>query len=200
MTGALTLVASDRYRLATATAPTIRLTGTSQRVVAALDLVDELIGMLADVDGAVEIAFDRQMITLRASDRTWQAPPVVHEFPDYRTLLPPDRTAAPAVDVATLRAAVTAAPTRTMRRVQDCTDQAVVVLHGGRYGELGVEPAIENGIAIGMNRPFLLQALDSPKTSRLTVEVDGPVAPLVFRATDRYKVLSLSMPTRLVAS
>ncbi len=62
------------------------------------------------------------------------------------------------------------------------------------------EPAIENGIAIGVNRQFLLQALDSPKTSRLTAEVDGPVAPLVFRATDRYKVLSLIMPTRLVAS
>ena len=51
------------------------------------------------------------------------------------------------------------------------------------------------GRRVGVNREFLLQALDAG--DQLTLGLDGPIAPLAIRNPDRDGGLALLMPVRL---
>jgi DNA polymerase III sliding clamp (beta) subunit (PCNA family) len=66
-----------------------------------------------------------------------------------------------------------------------------------------LDPGPDEGIGegrdprIGVNREFLLQALNARQSGQLLLELDGPIAPLTFRDPQRAGSFSLLMPTRL---
>ena len=53
-------------------------------------------------------------------------------------------------------------------------------------------------VEIGVNREFLLQALDGA-SGQLVLELDGPISPLALRDPARPDDVSLLMPIRLTA-
>lgn len=52
-----------------------------------------------------------------------------------------------------------------------------------------------DALVIGVNRDFLLQALEAG--DQLTLGLDDPIAPLAIRSPDRDGMLSILMPVRL---
>ncbi len=185
--GVLTVVATDRYRLATAPVPASG--GSAFAVAVPVALVDEIIVLLAGTDTA-EITVSDGSIAVRAGAGEITGALLGDAYPEYRRL-PWARwtpSAAAAVDVAALRAAVVAAPVRTSTREPDGVEFPVTELAVGPGGAVTVAAG-----GVGVNREFLLEALDAGGDGQLVLSLDGPVAPLVLRSE---RSTSLLMPVR----
>jgi DNA polymerase-3 subunit beta len=181
---AVTLVATDRYRLAVSSAPVLTLDGPPVAAVVPAGLADRI----PDA-GVVAIAVDGTTITVLSDDDVLRGALILDDFPDYRRLLGDMGRPVP-VEPA-LRAALVAGPVRTMRREQDGAEFAVAVLGPTPDGGITVDP---DGDGVGVNREFLLEALDAGGEGQLLLSLDGPIAPLVIRSS---RSVSLLMPVRL---
>jgi DNA polymerase III subunit beta len=184
--GSLTAVATDRYRLAVASAPA---TGGAS-VVVPVELADRL----AALDGDVELTVAEGRVTARAGGSVVEGPVLDGAFPDWRRLLSAGAATPVPVRAPALRAAVAAGGTRTVRRETDGVDVAVTVLSVDAEGGLVVD-AGRSGT--GVDVEFLLQAVDAGGPGQLVLELDGPLAPVRIRPADRDDAFSLLMPVRL---
>lgn len=171
----VTVVATDRYRLAVATAPVRALDGPPRAVVVPADLAVDGRG------GDVELRLDDAGISV--DGRTHDV--IDGTFPDHRRLLPAGTGGGVPVDAAELRAAVAA---QDPRRIAGAD---VTVLTVDADGRLVVDPAADG---VGVNVEFLLQAVDAGGTGQLRLELDGPLAPVAIRSAGSF---SLLMPVRL---
>jgi DNA polymerase III subunit beta len=181
--GALTVVATDRYRLATAEVPVAVLDGPPVGAVLPVGLVDRI-----PPAGTVLITLHGAAVRVAAGAETLDGEVIVDRFPDYRALLPADGRAVE-VDGAALRAAVVAAPAH--RILRDGTEYDVTILEGGPDGV-----RVTDGPGIVVNREFLLEALDAGGAGQLLLALDGPIAPLAITA-ESPRSISLLMPVRL---
>lgn len=179
----LTVVATDRYRLATAEAPVLALDGPPVEALLPADLVDRM-----PRAGVVSITIAGDAVRIAAGDEVFDGEPIAERFPDYRRLLPTPDGRIP-VDGAALRAAVAAAPARRMRR--DGTEYGVTILEGGPDGV-----RVTDGPGVAVNREFLLEALDAGGEGQLLLTLDGPITPLAITAESPRSV-SLLMPVRV---
>jgi DNA-binding transcriptional MerR regulator len=180
------VVASDRYRLAVATAPAA---GASGRVFVPVAVVDELRGLGA----TVTVRSADGELTATAGERAVRTAAVPDEFPDWRRLEPAPAAHRVALDGPAFRAALAGGP--AVRKDRDGIPYDAVVLTLGVDGELTVG-GDGDGLQVGVNREFLLDALADH--AQLTLELDGPITPLAIRLPDRPD-WSLLMPVRLEA-
>ncbi|GAA1296287.1 MerR family transcriptional regulator [Pseudonocardia xinjiangensis] len=181
---ALTVVATDRYRLAVSSAPVLSLDGAPVAVVVPVEFADRI-----PHGEKVTIAVDGSTVTVHAGTDVLSTELIPDDFPDYRRLLPEQRRPVPVRPA--LRAELLAAPVRTMRREQDGTEFEVAVLGPGPDGGVTIDPDADG---VGVNREFLLQALDAGGPGQLLLSLDGPIGPLVVRSE---RSVSLLMPVRL---
>jgi DNA-binding transcriptional MerR regulator len=189
----VTLVATDRYRLAVATVPGAAKGSASAIVPVAL--VDGLISLLADHVGEVEIEVGAA-VSFALGGTTIRGDALDLVFPDYRRLTALSATTRVSVEAAGLRSEVMGSSGRTMVREQDGVSYDVVELLFGESSVSVVGPEASTGSGIGLSREFLLEALAAGGEGQLVLELDGPIAPLAIRPVsgDRF---SLLMPTRL---
>jgi DNA polymerase-3 subunit beta len=191
---AVTLVATDRYRLAVATAPAT-VEGSATRLFLPYPLAEELHDIRT---GSITVDLTAELVTARSGDRTVEGKPIDMDFPDYRRLLPP---ASPSitVDAAELRELLAAAP--VIDREHEGRPYPVTVLaldvDGGLRFAGADEWAADTESHVAVNREFLLQALDAGAAGQLELELDGPVKPLILRAAGAGSRFSLLMPVRL---
>lgn len=176
----LTLVATDRYRLAAAPVPVVERAGPEISALVPVELVDRLrvtgeFVTLTLGDGRISVGAERGELL----------PDV---FPDYRRVLDAATGRAVRIDPSR-RAELAAAPTRTMTR-EDGVDFETAVLGLTEDGEL----TIGGDDGIGVNREFLLQAFDAGGPGQLELLLDGPPTPLVIRSA---RSTSLLMPVRI---
>jgi DNA polymerase III sliding clamp (beta) subunit (PCNA family) len=172
------------------------MTGPSASVLVPVALVDELLAVLDDaVAATVHVAAGE--ITVDVDGRTIRGQRLDHEFPDYRRLLRTGAAHRVDVDAARLRAEVSAAPTRTIRTEEGGAEHEVAVLTLTPDGGLSVTPDTPGVLEMGLNREFLLQALDAGGGGQLVLELDGPITPLAIRVPDRAGDVSMLMPVRL---
>jgi DNA-binding transcriptional MerR regulator len=179
---ALTLVATDRYRLATASAPVVLVDGPPVEAVLPVELVDEI-----PRAETVSIVVTGDSVRVAAGEEILRGEPIAERFPDFRRLLPADHGET-AVDAAALRAAVAASSAR--RVCHDGAEHDVTVLAGGPDGV-----HVTDGPGVAVNREFLLEALDAGGDGQLLLTLDGPITPLVIAAPAARSV-SLLMPVR----
>jgi DNA polymerase III subunit beta len=182
--GQLHLVATDRYRLAGASAPA-RGEGRAATAIAPLSFVDEVRPLLTG-GAAAAVTIDGDTLRVRVGESEVTGVALGYDFPDYRRLLPGRGRRTFVVDAARLRADLKAAG-------------AVAVLTAGAGDEIAVEsgePA-PGATRMGVNPEFLLQALDAAGQPQLVLELDGPVTPLVLRPAGNGIGLSILMPVRL---
>ena len=195
--GPVELAATDRYRLAVCTVPGAVVTGPAVGVLVPVALVDEALVALDRAAGPVTVTVDGDRLTIEGAGRTLRGQRLPHDFPDHRRLLRGSSAHRVDVDVAALRAELTAAPTRTVHREQDGADVPVAVLTLDGAGGLRLTGDDAGVLAVGVDREFLLQALDAPGTGQLVLELDGPLAPLALRAPGRLEHVTLLMPVAL---
>ncbi|MFY1687130.1 MerR family transcriptional regulator [Plantactinospora sp. WMMB782] len=222
--GVLRLVATDRYRMAVAAVPadtgpaTGNATATgdatglgdatatgSRRVTAPVSFVDAARALLTGGWPAT-LTLGSAAVGLRVRDRHVTGTPLEQDFPDYRRLLR-SATAGPGrrvtVDVGGLRERLTAGETRTVVRPDDGTRCAVSVLAVDAANRLTVSPADTPGlpdgpvVRVGVDREFLLDALDAAGPGQLVLELDGPIRPLALRRPDDDRAFSILMPVRI---
>jgi DNA polymerase III sliding clamp (beta) subunit (PCNA family) len=189
------LAASDRYRLAVSTLSGAEVAGPAVSAIAPVALVDDLLAALGD-SGPVTITVAGDDLTIETGGRTVRGQRLDHDFPDYRRLLRDDAAHRVQVDAAALRAELAAAPTRTVPGADGGSDQEVTVLTLGTDGGISATSAA-GMLEIGVNREFLLEALDAGGSGQLVLELDGPIAPLAIRAPERTGDVSMLMPVRL---
>ncbi len=193
----LTLVTTDRFRMAVASAPVV-VEGPPVRRPLPLPFVDELRPLL--LSGSVTLDLAAGRVSAETPGGTVDGEPADVDFPDHQRLL--DGVGADArritVDVVALRDRVTAEPAATRE-------------HGGsRYlvSILGVDPsgslrlaaesewAADAAAHVAVNREFLLQALDAGRSGQLVLELDGPIKPLAVRVPGDDSRFSILMPVR----
>lgn len=185
-TGSVTLVATDRYRLAVASAPVTALDGRPVSAVLPAAFADALV---AAGGTTVTIVVDGAAVSATAGGIAFDGTALPDAYPDYRRLLPGGGREVPVT--ADLRAAVAAGPTRSMTREHDGVEYEVTVLSVGDDGAVSVAP---DGDGVAVNREFLLEALDAGGgDGQLVLALDGPVTPLTIRGP---RSTSLLMPVR----
>jgi len=170
------VVATDRYRLAVATASAA---GASGRLFLPVAVVDELRAL----GGTVAVRTADGQLVATAGDRTVRTPVVADEFPDWRRLEPPPAPHQVPLDGHAFRAALAGGP--AVRKDRDGIPYDAVVLTLGADGELTVGGDGEGDgdvLRVGVNREFLLDALGDH--AQLTLELDGPITPLAIRVPE----------------
>lgn len=175
----LTVVATDRYRLALSVLAG-SVDGPAHALVAPLSLVDELVAGLGEGSACVTLGADVGVVQ---AGRRWAAQPLDVEFPDFRRLV---RAEAPQhrvpIDAAAFRDDLMAQPLREVPRDDGVLYAVVLDLPVGE---------------VGVNREFLLQALDAHVSGELVLELDGPISPLAIRDPLDAGTFSLLMPIRM---
>ncbi|KJK55085.1 DNA polymerase III subunit beta [Saccharothrix sp. ST-888] len=196
----LRLVATDRYRLAVAQAPLEGPAEGTASVIVPTGFVDELRPLL---DGAgarpVRLVVEGDRLIATVEDRAVLGERIDQDYPDYRPLIRLEPTHRLHLDAAELRGALAGAATRNVVRSQDGAACEVSVLTVSADGSLTVAdpegPA--DGLRVGVNRDFLLEAVAAGGADQLVLELGGPIAPLAVRFPDRAETFSLLMPTTL---
>ncbi|MEO3929394.1 MerR family transcriptional regulator [Micromonosporaceae bacterium B7E4] len=206
----LRLVATDRYRMAVSEVraePGNPGDGEAvTRVTVPVPFVDAARALLTGGWPAT-LTLGSAAASLRVRDRRVTGTPMEHDFPDYRRLLRtatggPDRRRV-TVDVAGLRERLAAAETRTVVRADDGARCAVSVLAVDATNRLTVSPAdaptaaTDPVVRVGVDREFLLDALDAVGAGQLVLELDGPIRPLAVRRLDDDRAFSILMPVRI---
>jgi DNA-binding transcriptional MerR regulator len=196
----LRVVATDRYRLAVSTADVNRCgtAGTDPD---------------ADVTALVPVAFVDDV--LAACDRAGSAPVTLavgpdvsvtvggselatavldEPFPQWELLVDLPTTHRVALQVRTLRHDALAAATAVRRR--NGADYPLCAFRVSGDGLVWLAPDDVDD-AIGVNRDFLLEALDALEGRQLVLGLHGPYTPLALTSPDRPGALSILMPVRL---
>ncbi|MFI5931748.1 MerR family transcriptional regulator [Actinoplanes sp. NPDC051494] len=190
--GSLTLVATDRFRLAAGSAAG-EVTGPAARLVAPLPFADALRPLLTGPGTAVVELTPARISVVTPAGRI-ETEPLDVPFPDHHRLGSAEGRRIP-VDTAALRAAVAAAG--SVRREHEGESYEVTILTFDPDGTLRTavesEWAADEEAHVAVNREFLLQALDAGGPGQLVLELDGPIKPLSLRHSDGY---SLLMPVR----
>ena len=176
------LAATDRYRLAVSALAGAEVTGGASALLP-VGLVDEVLAAVGD-DGPATIRVAGDEVTVELPGRTVTGRRLDHDFPDYRRILHGSAAHRVDVDVAALRAQLADARTLVVPTGPDGAEQTATVLTLGP-------------VEIGVNREFLLEALDVGDGGQLVLELDGPIAPLALRDPARPGDVSMLMPIRL---
>lgn len=194
--GTLTLVATDRFRMAVASTP-VAAEGPPVRLPLPLAFVDEVRPLLT---GSVTLDLAAGRVSAETPGGTVGTTPADTDFPDHRRLL--DGLGADArritVDVVALRDRVTAEPVAT--REHGGSPYLVSILGVDPSGSLRLaaesEWAADAAAHVAVNREFLLQALDAGGRGQLVLELDGPIKPLAVRVPGDDSRFSILMPVR----
>lgn len=197
--GVVRVVATDRYRMALSTLAPTEVSGPSAAVLLptefARDAKRELAGSAAST---VTLTADSNEVTISFADKMISGERRTHDFPDYRAVLRTEPTSRVTVQAAALRDSLTRSPTRTMVREQDGVRYEVSVLSLDQAGTLQVDaPEADPDSQVGVNREFLLQALQAAEADQLVLELDAPIGPLAIRNLDDEGSFSILMSTRL---
>ncbi|MCI4062035.1 MerR family transcriptional regulator [Micromonospora sp. R77] len=201
------LVATDRHRLAVSRAGAT-VDGQAVRTLVPVAAVDEMRALLDSGVGATpeaRLTVEPGAVTLSVAGRTVPATPLPYDFPDYRRLVHDRVGGAPAhrvaVDVVALRAAMTRDGAPVLVQEHDGVRAELTVLcldgHGGLRVLGAEEVAGPDGVRVGVNREYLLEALEAGGRGQLVLELDGPITPLAIRRLDDEHAFSILMPVRL---
>jgi DNA-binding transcriptional MerR regulator len=187
----LTLVATDRYRLAVARVDAA-VSGPPARVVVPLPLVDAARPGL-NGDDPVTLTLGADEVVLGEVTGV----PLDVDFPDHRRLVAEPAGPRVTVDVPALREALAAEPAPWREHDGNSYQVAVLGLDSDGAVRLAAEDewAADAAGHVAVNREFLLQALDAGGAGQLVLELDGPIRPLAVRVPDADR-FSLLMPVR----
>ena len=150
------------------------------------------------------VTVEDSRITIRSGGRVAGGDLLDHDFPDHRRLVAarlgdPTRRRV-LVDAGALRTALCSGEAPVVVREHGGVRRDHTVLTVGPDGDLALagEEVLSSGADhVGVNREFLLDALDAGGPGQLVLELDGPIQPLAVRVPGDEWTFSLLMPVRL---
>ncbi|WP_305093530.1 MerR family transcriptional regulator [Prescottella sp. R16] len=191
--GAVTLTATDRYRLSTRSLPAAAAGATWSVVVSAGDLA-ELLTQLAPAAEAT-VRADTDALLVGVQGREIRCPALDGEYPDYRTMLdalPPSRTRI-LVRRDDLLAAIEGPAEDTLR----LTGTGGTLTVGAADGPSAPLIADVTGpeVALAFRRGNLLSAIVTAVGPDLMLDVAAPDLPVVIRSATDGTLTTLAMPS-----
>lgn len=182
----LTLVATDRYRLAVSSMPVTDRTGPNGRLSVPRAELPRIAALAGDhLDGRIDGT------VMRLGELRLAAQP--GEYPDYRQVTASIGGQQIRTDVGRLRALLQAGPLRT---IPECAGP-VATLGVDAAGAIAVLDADDAGFVAAVNRDFLLDAVAAAPAGQLVLDFAGPSHPLAVRDPDDPATYSILMPVRL---
>jgi DNA polymerase III subunit beta len=191
----LTLVATDRYRLAVAEVAA-SVEGPPARLFLPLRFVDQV---RAVHTGQVTLDVTDDTARAETVEGMFETKPLPFEFPDFRRLLPASGHGRQiTIDTAALREAIAAGPATTREHEGRAYEIAVLGLDPAGSVRLVPESewAADVEAHVAVHREFFLQALEAGAAGQLVLELDGPIKPLAFRVPGDDSRLSILMPVK----
>lgn len=173
----LRLVGCDRYRLAVATVPVRQHAGPQARVVAPLELLDEITSATTLPDEGQVVLGANTLEVLG-----FQGEPVDARYPDYERLLGSATSCSLTVESETL-----------IEAVAEAGDAVVVRLDGQRVDL--VAPSARD--TLGFSRTFVLDAVRAARAEHVALALDDERSALSISPAGRPHDVSLVMPIRL---
>ncbi len=203
----VTLAAADNYRIAVTTIPVLDAVADTSVVVPARALT-ELMRILADSDDPVEVvlAQSRNQILFHLEGVDLVSRLIDGQFPNYQTVMPKTHTTRAVLDREELLRAVRPAALIAHESAN------IVKLQVGSDGEPGitvsanaeigdhvgqVEAAVEgDGTTIAFNARYLADVLSNVGAEQFAIELQGPLAPGVFKPIGDDHYVHVVMPVR----
>lgn len=173
----LRLVGCDRYRLAVATVDVSDHSGPQARVVAPLELLDNIASTTSLPDDS-PVVLGAESVEILGFHGT----PLDARYPDYERLLSSTRSRSLTVESETMIAGV-----------EDLGDAVVVRLDSDRV-ELDAPGALDT---LGFSRTFVLDAVRAARAEHVALALDRERSALSVAAADRPYDISVVMPIRL---
>ncbi|MBP1705813.1 MAG: polymerase beta subunit [Chloroflexi bacterium] len=203
----LTLAAADNYRIAISTIPILDAVEETSVVVPARSY-SELARVLADSDDPVDVilAPARNQIMFHADGVDLVSRLIDGQFPNYQQVLPSSHATRVEVDrddllKAVRLAAYIASASANIVRLQVAPEGAPVITVGAA-ADVGdhqgaVDAAVEgDSTSIAFNARYLADVLSNVDADRFAIELQGPLAPGVFRPADGRPYTHVVMPVR----
>jgi DNA-binding transcriptional MerR regulator len=200
----LTLVATDRYRLAVGRAAAQAQPGTEFSALVPAALADRIRALAEDGTGELLLTLAGGELHAEADGRAVAGERLDLDFPDYRRLTRLEQTHRVEIGNAELRRAVLDGPTRAFTpQGPEASEIPLTVLAVDRTGAVTVvagepSPTPDEELRVAVNRDYLLDALDAGAPGQLVLELDGGLGPLAIRAADgAVGSFSILMPVRV---
>ncbi|HET7181622.1 MAG TPA: DNA polymerase III subunit beta [Candidatus Limnocylindrales bacterium] len=207
----LTLAAADNYRIAVKTIPILDPVGETSVVVPARALT-ELMRILGDTDDPVEVvlAQSRNQVLFHIKDEHTDIDLVSRlidgQFPNYQTVLPKAHTTSATFDREELLravrpAALIAHESANIVKLQISSngESGITVSANAEIGDhVGqVDAAVEgDGTSIAFNAKYLADVLEKVNADQFALELQGPLAPGVFKPVGDDGYVHVVMPVR----
>ena len=207
----VTLAAADNYRIAVKTIPILDAVGDTSVVVPARALT-ELMRILNDTDDPVEVVLapSRNQILFHIQDDNTNIDLVSRlidgQFPNYQSVLPKAHTTRAVLDREELLravrpAALIAHESANIVKLQIASngESGITVSANAEVGDhVGqVEAAVEgDGTSIAFNAKYLADVLEKVAAEQFALELQGPLAPGVFKPVGDEQYVHVVMPVR----
>ena len=207
----LTLAAADNYRIAVKTIPILDPVGETSVVVPARALT-ELMRILGDTDDPVEVvlAQSRNQVLFHIKDEHTDIDLVSRlidgQFPNYQSVLPASHATRAVLDREELLravrpAALIAHESANIVKLQISSngESGITVSANAEIGDhVGqVDAAVEgDGTSIAFNAKYLADVLEKVNADQFALELQGPLAPGVFKPVGDDGYVHVVMPVR----
>ena len=191
----VTLVASDRYRMAVSELLVGDRRGPSARAAVPQDRLPELERFLLG-EGTVTVDVCGQIIRWTTEDRQFELELSSEEFPEYRSIVDVLGTRRVITDVDSARAVLESRPVAHGPGV-DGSPVDVAILTANESGALVARPDTDTMGCVVVNVEFLLEAMEANPTGQLVLDFASPITPLAIRFPHRPGTFSVLMPTHL---
>jgi DNA polymerase III subunit beta len=203
----VTFAAADNYRIAVKTIPILDPVGDTSVVVPARAL-NELMRILGDSDDPVDVvlAQSRNQILFHLDSIDLVSRLIDGQFPNYQSVLPKTHTTRAVLDREELLravrpAALIAHESANIVKLQVSADgeSGITVSANAEVGDhVGqVEAAVEgDGTSIAFNAKYLADVLTNVSADQFALELQGPLAPGVFRPIGDDRYVHVVMPVR----
>jgi DNA polymerase III subunit beta len=203
----MTLAAADNYRIAVKTIPILDAVSDTSVVIPARAL-NELARILGDTDDPVEVllAQGRNQVMFHVEGIDLVSRLIDGQFPNYQSVLPKAHTTRAVLDREELLRAVRPAALIAHESAN------IVKLQIGTNGEAGitvsanaevgdhvgqVEASVEgDGTSIAFNAKYLADVLTNVAAEQFALELQGPLAPGVFKPIGDDRYVHVVMPVR----
>jgi DNA polymerase-3 subunit beta len=203
----VTLAAADNYRIAVKTIPILDAVSETSVVIPARAL-NELARVLGDTDDPVEVvlAQGRNQVMFHVEGIDLVSRLIDGQFPNYQSVLPKAHTTRAILDREELLravrpAALIAHESANIVKLQVSAngESGITVSANAEVGDhVGqVEASVEgDGTAIAFNAKYLADVLTNVTAEQFALELQGPLAPGVFKPVGDDRYVHVVMPVR----
>ncbi len=201
----LRCVATDGHRMAMCETPTDLELANQRQVIVPRKGVLELQRLLDSGDQNVEVEIGRNHLRVSRSDFTFTTKLIDGRFPDYESVVPIGADKLVLVDREALRASLQRVAILSNEkyrgvRLELAPNLLKIVAHNPEQEEATEELEVEcsvDGLAVGFNVNYLMDALGSLRGSRVQVQLRDANSSCLVRDEDSDRARHVVMPLRL---